>query len=119
MERAARLYSKRTPKLNVVSGKNSVCTVPRLIIGPGIVPRMIPASSRVKDAAGERASIAKWALRREECRLVTRTRGKARGARGLMSRPTQPNCLLNKDPQALRLSQLLDKRLKAKAVGAE
>ena len=35
-----------------------------------------------------------------------------------MSRAIQPNCLRNPDPEALRLSQLLDERLKAKAVGA-
>ena len=118
VERAARHCSKRTPKLNVASGKNSVCTVPRLIIGPGIVPRMAPASSRVKDVAGERASTAKWALRRQGCSPATGTRGKARKARGLRNRAIQPNCLRNQDPQALQLSQLLDKRLKAKAVGA-
>ena len=38
VERAAGHCSKRTPQLNVASGKNSVCTVPRLIIEPGIVP---------------------------------------------------------------------------------
>ena len=118
VEGAARHCSKRTPKLNVASGKNSVCTVPRLIIGPGIVPRMAPASSRVKDVAGERPSTAKWALRRQGCSPATETRGKARKARGLMNRAIQPNCLRNQDPQALRLSQLLDERLKAKAVGA-
>ena len=114
-EKAAPPCSRWTLKLNVVSGKNSVCTVPRLIIGPVIVPRMVPASSRVKDMAGERASTAKWALRRQGCRLASGTRGKARWARGLMSRAPQPNCLRN---QALWLSQLLDERLKAKAVRA-
>ena len=98
LERAAQPCSKRMLKLNVVSGKKSVCTVPRLIIGPGIVPRMVPASSRVKDVAGKRASTAKWALRRQRCRPVTRTGGKARKARGLMSRATQPNCSRNQDP---------------------
>ena len=118
VERAARPCSKRRLKLNIVSEKSSFCTVPRLIVGPGIVARMVPASSRVKDVAGEGASTAKWALRRQGCRRATGTRGKARRARGLMSRATQPNCLRNQDPQALRLSQLLDERLKAKAVGA-
>ena len=62
VERAARPCSKRTLKLNVVSGRKSVCTVPRLMIGPGIVPRIVPASSRVRDVAGETASTAKWAM---------------------------------------------------------
>ena len=118
LERPARPCSKRTLRPNVVSGKNSVCTVPRPIIGPGTVPRMVQASSRVTDVAGEEVSTAKWALRRQGCRPATGTRGKARKARGLMSRATQPSCLRNQDPQALRLSQLLDERLKAKAVGA-
>ena len=116
MERAAQPCSKRTLRLSVVSGKSSVYTVPRLIIGPGIVPRTVPASSRVKGVAGERASTAKWVLRRHGSRLATRTRGRARRAGGLMSRATQQNCLGNQDPQALRLSQLLDERLKAEAV---
>ena len=119
VERAARRCSKRTLRLSVVSGESSVCTVPRLIIGPGIVPRMVPSSNRVKGMAGERASTAKWALRRQGCRPATETRGKARRARGLMSRATQPNFLRNQDTQALRLGQLgQDERLKAKAVGA-
>ena len=118
VERAVRSCSKRTLKLNIACRKNSVCTVPRLIIGPGIVPRMVPASSRVKDVAAERASTARWALRGLGCRPATRTRAKARKARGLTSRATKPNCLRNQDPQVLRLSQLLDERLKAKAVGA-
>ena len=118
VEGAAQPCSRRTLRLSVVSGKTSVCTVPRLIIGPAIVPRMVPASSRVEGRAGERASTAKCALRRQVCRLATGTRGKARRARGLTSRATQPNCLRNQDPQALQLSQLLDERLNAKTVGA-
>ena len=107
VERAARPCGKRTLRLSVISGKTSVCTVPPLIIGPEIVPRMVPASTRVKDVAGKRASTAKWALRRQGCRLATGTRGKARRSRGLISRAMQANCLRNQDPQALRLSQLL------------
>ena len=47
-----------------------------------------------------------------------RDAGKSRRAGGLMSRATQPNCLRNQDLQALRLSQLPDERVKAKAAGA-
>ena len=57
VERAVGPCSKRTLKLNVVSEKSSVCTVPRLIVGPGIVLRIMPASGRVKDVKGQHRQV--------------------------------------------------------------
>ena len=79
---------------------------------------MVPTSRTVKNVAEEGASTAKWVLRRQGARPAAGTRGKATGASRLMSRATQPNGLRNRDAHALRLSQLLDERLKAKMVKA-